>query len=169
MNTSSCPGAKLCPKCRKSDETEFSTCRYCGTRYDWQRPEIHETFDLGSFLRTGSGLFIVLLFCCVFLKPIRNLAVRLATHAVITDSAGTISSATRELQANPSDYNALLKRADAESVLFRSDKALADCNAAINLRPNDRQGYLARAHVYESLGQMDQAANDQTRANALNR
>ena len=63
---------KICVRCKQKDITEFSTCRFCGTRYDALLPQARpqSSFDLGSILRSRLGLFIVLTFCVLLRGPL---------------------------------------------------------------------------------------------------
>ncbi len=36
------PVKKTCPKCRQTDVTTFSTCRNCGSKYDFKAPDTKE-------------------------------------------------------------------------------------------------------------------------------
>jgi tetratricopeptide (TPR) repeat protein len=61
-----------------------------------------------------------------------------------------------------------LQRAKALTELHQYDDALADCNRAINLRPESSHGYVIRANNYIKCWQFDRAFADLTHAIALN-
>ncbi len=53
---------KRCPKCKEKDLTSFSSCRFCGTKYDAviEAPKKGASFDVGEILRSWPGLIIVI-------------------------------------------------------------------------------------------------------------
>ena len=63
-----------CPRCKQKDETDFSTCRFCGTKYSAiitkEKVRGLDTFDLGSFLRSKGGFFIFLVLVTLLKGPI---------------------------------------------------------------------------------------------------
>lgn len=53
---------KTCPKCKQTDTTTFSTCRNCGTRYDFTQQVKHKEAAIGMPLFL-SVLFVLAAFC----------------------------------------------------------------------------------------------------------
>ncbi len=52
------PTNKCCPKCKQVDRTTFSSCRYCGTKYDLKVEE--KSFEPPLFL-IGAIFFVVIM------------------------------------------------------------------------------------------------------------
>lgn len=161
------PQRKTCPKCKKIDTTEFSSCRHCGTKYTWSAPEQNRSFDVGSFMRSGIGLAVVLALFAWFGKPIRNMVIGLAAGPVVGDTTKALKESEAAIKVNAKDFDAHLKRAAALTVVFRNKEAIEECTAAIQIRPTSRVGYIKRAEAYESSGDMDSAKKDRTTAESM--
>ena len=50
---------KICPKCRQKDVTSFSTCKFCGTKYDAKIPKPKSEFDWRIKLKLSAILILV--------------------------------------------------------------------------------------------------------------
>jgi hypothetical protein len=161
------PQKKSCPKCKKIDTTEFSSCRHCGTKYTWVQAEKQNSFDMGSFLRSGIGLAVVLALFAWFGKPIRNMLVGAAAGQVVGDTTKTLKETDLELKVNPKNFDAHVRRSGALIVLFRNKEAIDECTMAINARPKSKVGYLKRAEAYESMGDMDSGKKDRETASVM--
>ncbi|HEY9784155.1 MAG TPA: hypothetical protein V6D17_02050 [Candidatus Obscuribacterales bacterium] len=161
---------KTCPKCKRIDRTDFSTCRFCGTHYtNYAPPKASgEGFDTGAFLRNG-GLTVVLIGAAWFGKPLFNSIVAHATDAHMSKAVDTIDQTTGDLDSEPQNTEALLKRAEASYVVGDVESALADYNAAIAREPRSPEIYRRRAHFYESIGEMGKAQHDRLVADQLSK
>jgi len=53
---------KQCPRCKQKDNTDFSSCRFCGVRYD----AVPQKTDSGMGLKVGFWPFIIILFAIVW-------------------------------------------------------------------------------------------------------
>jgi tetratricopeptide (TPR) repeat protein len=79
-----------------------------------------------------------------------------------------LAKANKDLQAERNVYN-YCRRAAAYEAMGRYDEAIADCNMAITLDPEDSSGYGRRASVYHKTGQHVLTIADYTRAISLDR
>jgi hypothetical protein len=62
---------KLCVRCKQKDTTDFSSCRFCGTRYDAVLPVSKErSTDIGAMLRSWPALIVILLVLSFLQGPI---------------------------------------------------------------------------------------------------
>lgn len=161
------PRSKQCPRCSKKDITDFSTCRFCGTHYDFVPQKQKNGFDLGQFLRSRWGMRI----CFFTIIPLaifgRNLFMGAAVRTVLTDSTSTISDTTIALRQNPRDCEALVKRGDAYMVVFRAKQAVDDYSSAIAIRPHSADLYRKRAAAYEALAKLEEARKDRQTADSF--
>jgi tetratricopeptide (TPR) repeat protein len=160
--------SKNCVRCKKTDQTEFSKCRYCGTRYD-SVPEKAESpgLDVGALLRSPVFLLSV---CALTMFVGRPLTDRLTTDAarqVLKDTKHSLQDANVKLNATPFDVKSLTKRAEASLTLCRPDSAVADYSTAIEIEPKSAALYRKRASAYEAWGKHDEAKKDREKANSL--
>jgi len=65
---------------------------------------------------------------------------------------------------NYKNLNTYLERASAYCKLKEFDKAIADCNSAIQMEPLNRDGFIERAHVYHTMRKEDLAIADLDKA-----
>ena len=79
-----------------------------------------------------------------------------------------IKEASETLGKDASNYDALMKRAEAYQVGFNSSRAIADYTSAIAIRSGSAEAYQKRADVYEAMGDMDNARKDRETAARLN-
>src|SRR5271155_1564474 len=155
MNDVNGPQSRNCPRCHQTDLTEFSTCRHCGTNYDWTKPKQVfrlEDFDLGDFLRSPQGWFI---FGCIIL--VGNLCLKYVVPPVLHACGYVplfprlhqeIRDQTARLDQDSKNYDLLVARAKNYETDFRLDLALQDLSSAIQLRPNNVDLYRRRAEDY---------------------
>jgi len=74
----------------------------------------------------------------------------------------------RALGADPRyNFQAYMRRANVRLALGRFDQALADCNAALAIRPDDVTAYFFRAYVFAATGSKSQAYEDYSKIIAL--
>jgi ribosomal protein L40E len=59
MNSTDGTTKKVCPKCKQVDSTTFSTCRNCGTRYDYKPEEKQREVKLGLPLIILIGALLI--------------------------------------------------------------------------------------------------------------
>jgi thiol-disulfide isomerase/thioredoxin len=60
---------KICPSCRQKDMTSFSTCRFCGTRYDAIIPKQKSEFDERIILKLSAiALLIGIIFWFIHIQ-----------------------------------------------------------------------------------------------------
>jgi len=66
------PASKFCPKCRKSDVTDFSKCRFCGAFYDQAKNAVPQSGGMENFLLSKNSLAVVfvLVMGCWFLYAV---------------------------------------------------------------------------------------------------
>jgi tetratricopeptide (TPR) repeat protein len=160
--------SKKCVRCKKADYTEFSTCRYCGTRYDSVPEKAERTgVDIGALFR--SPLFLLSI-CALTIFVGRPLTDRLTTDAakqIMKDTRHSFRDANVNLNANPFDAKSLVKRAEANLTLCRPDSAVADYSAAIKIEPHSANLYRKRASAYEAWGKLTEAKKDRDKADSL--
>jgi tetratricopeptide (TPR) repeat protein len=78
-----------------------------------------------------------------------------------------LKQADREIQANPRDLKAYLKRSAAKSFLKDTEGALADVNYVLQQDPQSQQAYSTRSMIYRRLGDAVKADADQKQADKL--
>jgi hypothetical protein len=167
-NSAPGPQSMRCPKCNQTDRTDFSKCRFCGTRYDAVITKASGGgVDVGGFLRSWPGFIVLLVIVAFVARPIRNMLIGTAVNSSVQGTSQTITDSNAALQANPKDFDALVKRGDAYMVVFRTDKAVEDYTAAIALRPKSAELYRKRAAAYDALSNADGAKQDIEAAKAL--
>ncbi len=163
------PGShsKQCTRCKKVDQTEFSTCRFCGTAYNWVKPKVSgQGLDIGALFR--SPVFLII-FCglAIFVgSPMRD---KLTTHwqrQVLDQTKQTWHESNRKISNSPTDVDSLIKRADANLTLFKLQDAINDYTLAIKLRPS-ADLYRKRALVYDTWSKQQEAAKDRASAAKL--
>lgn len=155
------PISKRCPKCNQVDITDFSDCRFCGTRYDWVRPQKH--FDAGAFIRSPISVIILLYFLA---RGVDMLAQAGIKH-LASDARNTIAATTNTLKQDPNNYDALVKRGYAYYVLGKWDMAVNDYTAAIAVQPRLAEAYRKRADAYDAMSNSDTARKDRETAASL--
>jgi len=196
MNTENRPVSKRCPKCKQSDLTDFSTCRFCASPYDqlMYRQEVRAkspyktpgmslgaifavtlliSFPFGAFYlySQGMGNWVTTHSFRRGTRP--NLMAAPLAVAVffgkkeIASAQDTIKKETAVLATDPRNYDALVQRADAYWTQFQMNQALADYTAAISLRPQSPDAYEKRATSYEAMGNYDLAKKDRDTAKSL--
>jgi hypothetical protein len=194
MNTENSPKTKFCPKCAKSDFTDFSTCRYCGNSYD-HRLEKPAGGGSNAFTPTVSPfaiILIALLVACPFaiaylksqgmdflvsssryghfrrgggaLSAVPTALVVFASKKVLDSAQETVAKETQVLATDGRNYDALIQRGDAYWTLLKGELAIADYTSAIAVRPQSPETYEKRAIVYDSVGKTDLAQNDRDAA-----
>jgi tetratricopeptide (TPR) repeat protein len=181
MNTSEShhPGKKTCtnPRCRKIDETDFSTCRHCGHKYSdlmqWSAPD-NKAAEIGAFLRDPMQVLLALLVCgglyFAFTKRNPENILGDTVSDVLTTGEKRenrrISHETKVLEKYPHDVDARIRRGDAYQEILNSRAALADYNAAIELSPR-AEYFKKRALAYDALGEYKRAEADRVEAHRL--
>jgi hypothetical protein len=159
--------SKRCPKCKQTDRTDFSSCRFCGTRYDAAVPSRGGGFDIGQFMGSKAGIGVVIFLILVIGRPLGNAIQRTLIRHTINDNSQAITDANSALQANPNDFDAHVKRADAYMVIFRADKAIEDYSAALAARPNSAAVLRKRAAAYDAMSDGGDSKRDIEAAKAL--
>lgn len=175
------PGKKTCtnPRCRKVDETEFSTCRHCGHKYSdlnqWSAPD-NKAAEIGAFLRDPIQVLLALVVCgglyfAVTKRNPENILGDTVSDVLTTGEkreTHRIEHETKVLEKYPRDVEALIGRADAYQEILNSRAALADYNVAIDLRPR-AEYYEKRALALDALGEYKRAEADRAQARRLRR
>jgi tetratricopeptide (TPR) repeat protein len=162
MNTTM--SQKHCPRCKKVDLTDFSTCRSCGTSYDW-KPAAKQGGGFGSFLSTPRGAILLVV---LVIAPIFSVARNSIVRYMVNQNASIIEETGRTLKQDPSNLDAHLRRAKALAALFLYWDAANEYGKAIQLRPS-AELYNKRAEMYEYAGGGDQAKQDREMAAKLTR
>jgi tetratricopeptide (TPR) repeat protein len=160
---------KTCPKCKQTDHTDFSTCRNCGWTYGavpLKMKSEHDDSNFGSYLRNG-GLVVVLLAATWFAKPLLKQFVYHSSNSEMDSAVVRIERAGKDLERNPKDVDALLKRAHNLYVLGEVEAAAEDYNSAVALLPQSSKVYRERATFYESIGDIELAKKDRQQADKL--
>ena len=159
---------KTCPKCRQSDHTDFLTCRFCGWKYDQvpTKEKSGEGFDFGSFLRNG-GLIVVLVAASWTAKPLINNLFHYTAGKTADKIDVEIEKADAELEENPRNLDALLKRAHGYYDIGEMDAAAEDYHNAVKLFPDQARVYRERAAFYEAMGDAASAKKDKEQADRM--
>ncbi len=194
MNTENGPKTKFCPKCAKSDFTDFSTCRFCGNSYD-HRLDKPSGGGSTAFTPTISPFAIVLIvlligapFAIGYLKSqgmdflvsgsrygrfhrgggalgaVPAALIVFAGKKVLDSAQETVTKETQVLATDGRNYDALIQRGDAYWALLKGESAIADYTTAIAVRPQSPEIYEKRAIVYDSVGKTDLAQSDRDAA-----
>jgi tetratricopeptide (TPR) repeat protein len=169
---------KRCPNkfCKQTDITDFSTCRYCGARYDGQqlRP-VEKVSTLESILANPRLMVSVVIGVLSLISSLYLSSVLGAPSGSYASRRGGIpsipgafiyyfgskmaSNAERNvnnqseiLKNDPSNYGALISRADAHYTRLEMEQAMKDYSAAIAVAPGRREGYEKRAIIYDAMG-----------------
>lgn len=76
---------KLCPNCKKTDDTDFSTCRYCRTSYD-ATPETLTVKEPGSSMLTKGTIVALVVSAIAFM-----ISHKMHQEAVVAEQAKQIA------------------------------------------------------------------------------
>ena len=82
----------------------------------------------------------------------------------LADAQSDVEKYTAQIKANPNDAEAYKNRGDAYAKLKKYDKALDDCNKAIEFNPNSAEAYNNRGIAYSDLNNYKKAVSDYTKA-----
>jgi len=165
------PSTKICPNkiCHQKDITDFSTCRYCGAKYDMsdvkQRYRQND-FNFGDFIRKPSG-YIILLVSIIVLGFCREGIIDMLTGKIEKNAASTIKTETDVLSADPQNYDALIKRGDAYWATEETKLAFDDYSSAIKANPALPIAYEKRAIMYDAMSNFESAKQDRQTAKSL--
>ncbi len=85
----------------------------------------------------------------------------------INSSAEEIDKADEELEKNPANVDALLKRANHYYILGEIPLATNDYNAAVSLSPQSAKVFRARAAFFDAIGDKEKAKLDNAQAEKL--
>ncbi len=157
--------------CKKTDATDFSTCRYCGTPYGAQAPlpsvPGRSDFDFGKFIQTPKGLFTLLIVGGLF-NSFRGDLTMMMIDSCQRQARGTIQTETDNLSRNPQDYEAYIRRGDAQwAEQMYAGPAYKDFSAAIKLYPQRPEAYEKRALMSDAMGNYAAANADRETAAKL--
>jgi len=190
QETQSRPIQKRCPTCKKTDLTDFSTCRYCGKRYDQQPRASNYNSGAVDPFKVFLGIFVVGSLVAVPYLYSQGFGSLATTHRygyyggtsrpsllaiplaisvfagkhVYDDAENTIEKENAAIAVHGSNYDDLIKRADAYWTQLKTPQAIADYTAALSLRPRSREAYEKRAIAYDAMGNYDLAKQDRTAA-----
>jgi hypothetical protein len=157
---------KRCPRCKHIDLTEFSTCRSCGTSYNW-KPVANKGSGfgsgIGSFLSTPHGIVVL---AVLVIGPILAMTRNALVHHMVNQNASIIQETRDTLKQDPSNYDAHIRRAKALAGLFLYWDAANEYGKALRLRPS-AELYSKRAEMYEYAGGAEQAKQDREMATKL--
>ncbi|OKH31534.1 hypothetical protein NIES2119_28415 [[Phormidium ambiguum] IAM M-71] len=81
-----------------------------------------------------------------------------------------LSAYNAAININPNYYNALVSRCATFNQILKYEKALVDCNKAIEISPNSRNTrvWVIRGHVFAGMGQYEESIASYDRAIAIN-
>lgn len=154
---------KLCPRCKKSDFTDFSSCRFCSTPYNWVKPRSQGAGIAGLFSSPQKMIVLGIVVIGPILFTGRNLLIR---H-VLNSNAQTFEETAAVLKNDPSNVEALTKQAEALAGTFLYLDAAEDYSKAIAVKPDSAELYRKRAKMYEYGGKSELAKLDLEKAASL--
>lgn len=110
---------KRCPKCRETDFTSFSSCRFCGTKYDTVLAAPQKA-DPGKKIVLLSGLTVLviglLFFGCMVVTAVNSTQATAVNNSgsdsTINDSAGSGQQATVDWAAEDLKALSRIKKND---------------------------------------------------------
>jgi tetratricopeptide (TPR) repeat protein len=149
---------KRCPRCRREDLTDFSTCRFCQSSYSYQPQRKPVSFHLGI-----SGIIILALVIGV---PLRRGVTNFLVNHTIFQAKYHIKHASITLQTDPNNYDAYMERAKGYGYQMEYWRARSDYTAAIAIKPT-AEAYRQRAICLDAENKYDEAKNDRTAADKL--
>ena len=195
MNNTANPSAKRCINkvCRKTDLTDFSTCKYCGFAYDHlparfnqsqtgrksifenPMPLIRVGIAVGSIVAT---LYLTSVFgthhsgVSGYRSGRVNASIPAAfvvffSQKMLAKADQDIQSASATLASDPKNYDAYIKRGDAYWTKTLMNDALTDYTSAIAINPNGADAYDKRANIYDAMTSYDLAKKDRDKAASL--
>jgi Tfp pilus assembly protein PilF len=182
--------------CRQTDVTDFSTCRYCGTRYDGKidryvdNPSLIERLSNNPMAVMAVGGVVASVVATLYLASVLPnshshsystgsrrgggglAAIPAAVCYFIADhmaskAQDTITNNSNVLTSDPTNYNALVSRGDAHYTRMEMGAALTDYDSAISVNPKDAEAYEKRAIIYDAMGNYPLAAKDRDNASNL--
>lgn len=107
-----------------------------------------------------------LIFVGLWLVPLIPVIINKATSSKLS-SLEALDDYHHALTTNSNDYEAYMKKANAENSMLKTTEAIGDYTQAIRIRPDSPEPYRKRAELYDRTFHADLAQKDREKAESL--